>query len=546
MAAPSYTEDLTDITLAETTTGWARVGVAGNPGVGADFAMQGTLCVDKQVSNGDGGLQFNNGSAITLNAGDHIWTWLFAATPGITATIQNKGAFILIGSGAAAYCQYHVAGNDTLGAAGRVARCYPVDYSTRTGNTSAPFRTLVGSPVANPQYFGGGLVTTATARTNLGVDAIRYGTGGYLNAGELVSAGDGSDNPCTFEGFRAQSDAIANRWGILTGVGGGFEAQGKFAIGQDNSKVATLCRFRDSDRNITFADTPHAAADFSEIIIDHASTVCEWTNISLTALGTTNRGRVTVNAANPVFTVTGGTWTGLAATTLRSNSTISGLTWRGCDTNTANGAEITGCLIDKSFASVAMVHSDLSLLTGNRFVSDGTGHAVNIGTIASSATVTWDNELSGYVAGTTGDPVTTGTSGNEAILCNVASGQKLTINVAAGASVPSIKNDGAGTVAVEAGLVTVTFTFSESPIGGEFRIYDDDGDGNEITLGTDREGTESLASATYSLTHSSGEAGGIIRAQYMNPGVHEEETVTVTLASNDQTINIILTPEENT
>lgn len=488
MAAPVYSEDLTDITLAESTTNWARVGVAGNPGAGSDFAMQGTFCVDKQVSNGDGGLQYNNGSAITLGAGDHVWVWHFAATPGITDTIQNKGAFILVGSGASAYCQYHVAGNDTFGAAGRVARCYPIDYATRTANTSPPYRTLVGTPVANPQYFGGGLVTTATARTNLGIDAIRYGTGAYLTAGELLSAGDGSDNPCTFAGFQAQNDSISNRWGILTGVGGGYEIQGRFVIGQNNAKTATLARFQDSDRNISFADTLHAAADFSQIIIDHASTVCNWTNISLAALGTTNRGRVTVNSNNPTVNITGGTWTGLAATTLRSNCTVDGLTWRACDTITTNGASITGCTIDQSFASVAMVHdhSALADLTGNTFVSDGTGHAVNIGTVASSTTVTWDNALSGYVAGTTGDPVTTGTSGNEAILCNVASGQKLTINVASGASIPSVKNDGSGTVAVVAGQVTLTVTVKDVTTGSavqDARVYVTAAAGGSMTPG---------------------------------------------------------------
>lgn len=489
MAVPSYTEDLTDIDLAETTTGWSAYG-GGASGLSAspDLAMQGTNCVDKQITNADKGQYFDNGAGVTLGTGDHVWIWHYCATPGLTATRANKGASVLIGTGANAYCQYHVEGNDTYGAAGRVARCYPIDYTVRTANASEPYRTVTGSPGANPQVFGGGLVTTASVKgANVGIDAIRYGTGAYLTAGELISAGDASDNPCTFAGFQSQNDAITNRWGILTGVGGGLELQGRFVIGQDNTGTATLCRFEDSDRAIAMVDTIHAAADFTQIVVDHASTVCNWTNISLTALGTTNRGRVTVNSANPSFSVTGGTWTGLGPTTLRSNSTMTGLTWRDCDTITTNNATVTGCTVDLAFAATAMVHSDLSLLTGNTFNSTGAGHAVNIGTITADTTVTWDNALSGYVAGSTGSPVTTGTSGNEAILCNVASGQTLTINVASGASIPSVKNDGPGAVNVVAGQVTFTVTAQDINTGSPIenaRVYVVAAAGGALSAGT--------------------------------------------------------------
>ena len=118
MAAPSYAEDLTDVTLAENTTGWSAYG-GGASGLSAspDLAMQGTNCVDKQITNADKGQYFDNGSGITLPAGAHVFVWLFCATPGLTATLQNKGASILVGTASNAYCQYHVEGNDTYGAA---------------------------------------------------------------------------------------------------------------------------------------------------------------------------------------------------------------------------------------------------------------------------------------------------------------------------------------------------------------------------------------------------------------------------------------------
>ena len=437
MAAPTYAEDLTDITLSETTTGWSAYG-GGASGLSAspDLAIQGTNCVDKQITNADKGQYFDSGGT-SIAAGDHVWIWHFCGTPGLTDTIALKGASVLIGTGGTAYCQYHVEGSDTYGASGRVARCYPIDYSVRTANGSAPYRTVTGSPGATPSVFGGGLVTTASVKgANVGIDAIRYGTGAYLTAGELLSAGDGSDDPATFGGFQAQNDAIANRWGILSRVGGSFELQGRFVIGQNSAGTATACRFRDSDQGIAFVDTAHAAADFTQIIIDHASTRCEWANINLTALGNSNRGRFIVNANNPTVEVTGGTWTGVGIVTLRSNTTLEGLTLRQTDQITQNGATLTDCTIDRNTNAVALLSDDPASLTGCSFISEGTGHAIEITT---PGTYTFSgNVFAGYAA-------SNGSTGEEAVYNN--SGGAVTLNIVNGSG-PSIRNGAGATTTV--------------------------------------------------------------------------------------------------
>jgi hypothetical protein len=66
----------------------------------------------------------------------------------------------------------------------------------------------------------------------------------------------------------------------------------------------------------------------------------------------------------------------------------------------------------------------------------------------------YNNNDSGYAG-------TDGSTGNETILVNVASGQTLTINVGSGKSTPTIKNDGSGTVSVVAGQVTTTITVKD-------------------------------------------------------------------------------------
>jgi hypothetical protein len=447
------------------------------------LAMQGNLCVDKQITNADKGMYYNNGAGITLGAGDHVFVWLFNATPGLADTLALKGASILVGSGTTAYCQYHVEGNDTYGAAGRVAKCYPVNYSVRTSNTgSVPYRTVTGSPGANPQVFGGGLNTTAQVKgANLGIDAIRYGTGAYITAGD-------SGQPATFAGFQAQNDAIANRWGILTRVGGSYELQGTFAIGQNNAGTATLAYFSDSDVAIAIVDTVHSATDFTKFVIDHASTEVYWTNINITALGTNNPGQVIVNNAATVVEITGGTWTGLGVTTLRAGCVVDGLTWRTSGLVTANGASISNALFDRASGSVALSIADLDLLDNCTFISDGTGYAIDLGTISATDTMGWNCTDTGYAA-------QGGTATNRTILVNVASGQTLTINVAAGATTPTYNNTGAGTVSVVSGQVTTTITVVDIDTGSAIQnanVYVEAGAGGPLTAGTVIIGTTTL------------------------------------------------------
>jgi hypothetical protein len=425
MAAPSYTEDLTDIDLAESgSTGWTAFNISGGgggtPAFGADFGMQGGGCWDKAASNAERAAAVNKTPGTgTVAAGVHIFQWGFNATPGVCDTLQNRGAYVLIGTSTANFMQFHVEGSDTYGAQGRVGKCYVVDYHTTANTGSVPYSTSNGSPGATPTYFGFGLKTLATVKgSNFGVDAVRYGTGAYLTAGELISAGDGSDDPCTFVGFNAQNDNNSNRWGILTSIGGtNYELQGTFAIGQNNAGTATLCRFSDSNRNISLVDTVHSSSDFTKIIIDHASTRCEWTNINITALGTINPGEFTVNTTSTVI-IKGGIFTNIGVSTLNTGCDFHGMTWRGCDEVVGAGASLNNCNIFEPNISantsslVWNVNTDPDgLLDGTTFTktSGVAHHAIEFGTaIADGADFTLNDcnfgtDFSATEGGTTGD-----------------------------------------------------------------------------------------------------------------------------------------------
>lgn len=549
MAAPSYTEDLTDIDLAEAiSTGWTAFNISGGgggaPAFGADLGIQGDGCWDKPASNAERGLAVNKTpGAGTVAAGVHIFVWGFCATPGITDTLALRGAYVIIGTSTTDFMQFHVEGSDTYGAAGRVARCYPVSYVTTSNTGSVPYRTVNGSPGATPTYFGFGIKTTATAKgSNIGCDAIRYGTGGFLTAGELISAGDASDNPCTFSGFNLQNDDRSLRWGIFTKVGTSFELQGKFAMGQNNAGTATLCRFKDSDKAIIIPDTVHSATDFSQIIVDHPSTRVEWTNINIEALGTNNKGLINVINSSSVFTVVGGTFTNIGSTTLRGGCDFTGATWRGSESVSLNGATVDSCIFDKIVSSSSVITSDLVNVNGCSFISDGSNHAVEL-TSLGSGTMTWNNTSSGYVSGSSGSPATTSSTGNEALYVNVGSGT-LTVNVADGATIPSIRTAGA-TVNVVAGLKTFTFSTLPSFTGYEWRIYEVTSLGSlsgSVEIAGEESSTNSSNSYSYSYSSDQTIAVQIIS----QPGAdYREEIRYYTLTNNDQSVTINLEVDNN-
>jgi hypothetical protein len=376
----------------------------------------------------------------TLGASDHIFTWVFMATPGLTATLQNGGVTVAIGNSVSALVKYHVEGNDTFGAAGRVARCYPI-RPVNSANTSAPnYRTLLGSPSGVFSFFGATANIAGTVRgSNLGVDAIRRGTGVYITAGEVAAPG-------TFSGAATENDLIANRWGVISSIAGSsYELQGRFVVGQSTAGTPTAAYFVDSNKNILLTDTPHAQTDFTQIIVDHASTTFNLTNINIEAGGTTNPGKLVFNNASTTSALTNCGFIKLGETVLRAGVTATSSAWRECGQITLNGATISGSAIRNSTAATALlVGSSVSTLSDTSFVSAGTGHAIEI-------TGGTEHTFNGLTF--TGYASTNGSTGNEAVYVNIASGT-VTLNTD---SAISVRTAGA-TVNVVAGQKTLSVT----------------------------------------------------------------------------------------
>lgn len=451
MVAPSYTEDLTDIDLAEAVGNYVATG-GGGAGLSADpdFAVEGTNSITKQVSNARKGILFNNGSGIAIPAGDHVFVWIYCTTPGLLDTLAVGGMCVSIGNGTGDRNEFHIVGATEYAQGGWL--CVPIKY-VLTGNGSHPYRTLVGTPSGDPQYFGVIVDTTDTVKAvNSSVDAMRYGTGAY------ITAGDGGD-PATFAGFAALNDAISARWGILAAIAGGYALQGRFVIGQDTGQTPTAAYFDDSNTLVVLVDTFHSETDFTQIIIDHASTTFNLTNVTILALGTINPGRLVFNDASITSALIGCVFDGIGITTLRAGVTATGCTWRTAAAITQNGATLDGCVIEENSAAVALLSDDIELITDCEFISDGTGHAVEYRpTGAGPFNVDWSgNQDSGY-AGSDGN------TGNETILIHpVTNDADITLNIIDGATTPTIMEHGdyTGTLTIVINPVTTTITVKD-------------------------------------------------------------------------------------
>ena len=295
MTAPSYTEDLTDLNLAESTTGWAESTVTAWKDGGAattdtDYPfIQGTVAISQQATkNTYASLLYNNGSGITIPTDGAILVWQVFSSPTAIQNTATGGQMVLVGSGLADFKAWYVGGSDT--------RRNPYGgWDNFAVNPAESAQTTVGT-VGTPtnQYVGAAVnLSTGIGKGNPhAVDAIRYGRGS-----SIYEFGDGTSGYCTFAGFSTENDYNDatngyHRWGLMQAVDGGYLYKGKMTLGT----VTNAVDFRDSDVNINIDDTPYCTANFNTIEINNASSRVDWTNIKLTALGTQSPGRLVTNA----------------------------------------------------------------------------------------------------------------------------------------------------------------------------------------------------------------------------------------------------------
>jgi hypothetical protein len=460
MAAATYTTDLAVITVSDATTGFTEPTgstAGGTPTLEADYFIQGTNCISKTF-NGTavGGLAYT-GTAVTIPTDGAVYSWIYFAAPNALTSKATGGMQILIGSTAANYNRFYVSGSD---------------FYTYGGWLNVPVNPTVtpsavqGTPSGSTATFGYATnVANAIQKGNpFAIDAIRYGRGTLQ-----VVNGDLANGYGTFLSAATQNDLLANRWGILSLVDGGYKFQGHLLMGT----AATAVDFRDSNKAITIQNTEFVTTNFNLFEVRNAASNVEWVNIAVSSLGTVARGNFLVTN-NATVLLDNCTFTDTGTFSFLSNTTVFDSTFRRCGQITHGNASFTASTVTRSFASPAMITANPANISDCEFASVGTGHAIQITT---PGTYTFSgNTFSGYGA--------TGTT-NAAIYNN--SGGAVTLNISGGGDVPTYLNgSGAATTIVAAANVILTGLKADS----EVRAY----------LGTTPQTATELASVESSST----------------------------------------------
>lgn len=525
MAAPSYTTDLALIHACDAASAsWTEpTGFLGGAITlpETDYFIQNTGCLSKNCGTttpvGVGAI-YNAGSGLTIPSPGAVMIWLYFGAPNTLAVqypggSNNGGLQVFIGSATSAFKQWFVRGSDTYPYGGWI--CIPVDPTVAANLTT-------GSPTSTTQYFGAGAYIPGPAIASkgnpFGVDILRYGRcEARMNGGE-------TGNYATFSGFAATNDLIANRWGLIQAVQGGYLMQGLVVLG-----YSSAVDFRDSNKSIIIANTEKVVSSFNAIEVRNTSSRVDWTNISFTTLGTVSRGNF-ITTDNADINIAGCTFTDMGTFSFQSSGTILTSTFRRCNLVTQNSAVFTGCTFDNTNDSVKTVLSNNPANISNcTFISSGTKHAIELTAACAGQTYSFTgNTFTGYAA-------TDGSTGNEVIYNN--SGGAVTINHSGTTGTISVKNgNGATTTVAVSAVLTIEIRNS------------DNGDlitGNcEVTVVKASDETvlfheDDITDGITAYSYSSG-SGTAVYINVLNVSGYQNKTVYQNLAATNETAKIFL------
>jgi hypothetical protein len=409
-------------------TGWAS---GGSPGAETENFIQGTQSQSQTFGNAVTGKSINFDAGADISAsiptGDVVMGWVFMGAPTNMYTYASGGHRFGIGASVANFDMWSISGDD------------------RPPNPYGGWWNIAIDPRVTPDFTGGAgsggawqFFGSLIGDSTLGIRVkIQKGNphavdGMLMGRGEIYCTGTGA----TFTLMAADNDLVANRWGLLQDTGGDtFSWKGLMSLGQ----VGTSTTFSDSNKTIVIDNTAKVTSGFNKIEIRHASSSITWTNITFTAKGTVSPGQFEMIENAATLIMTGCVFSNMSTFIFLSNAAITSTTFRTCALVTLGGGTFDSCLFANGTASASCITSDLVDLVDCTFESDGSNHAVELTSIGAGSMSWSGNLLTGYVAGVAGSPVTPTATGNEAIYVNVTTASDLTINVAGGASVPSIR-----------------------------------------------------------------------------------------------------------
>lgn len=529
MAAASYTTDLASYESWETVGGSSSSLVEMNnflvtqqntfETADPDNPIQGTIHASvAQRNTGAGSIVANRPTGVSLANGECFFIWATFLQARAIDTFSNAGLVGFVGTGTGAYYNWTIGGNDFgRNPYGGYAN-YVIDPTISTG------RSQVGGPGTTYDHVGFGCnVISAINRGNpYNLDAIYYGRGELF-----VTDGDLANGYANFEAIATQNDNNANRWGLFQEQFGSYLWKGLLNLGN-----TTSVDFRDANKVIFIDNTPVVQSSFNRIEVRGASSNIDWDNINISTLGITGPTNGTTSSRGEFEMIDGATldfdtcvFTDMSTFIFNKGTgacDIKNTTFRRCNQVTQGGATFTNCLFDSTEADVALLSTDATAnnIDNCEFVGDNTSHAINLGNVTSSTSITWNStfDTTTYATVNQAQSASSSSGDSEVILVNVSSGQTLTISVSGGTT-PTYRNTGGGTVEI---VQTKLLTVNNIQVDTELRLYSytDLANPNTYTelAGIEQVGTVTggdsgfttpiLANGVYSTTFSYDTSGG--------------------------------------
>lgn len=540
--AISYSHDFTDISSCDLTTSggthYRLNGVnSGNPLAEADAYVQGTGCIANKCGGTTGttdtGGHFNHTTTFDIT-NKHLFMWRLTSTPGNMLTKANAGIAIGLTNTSTTstsawsttnYKKWYVDGSDTQPNSDGW-KCYVLDPSS-TADASAGTLTLTS--VKNVGYLVRQNTGVNTALNNVFVDAIRMGTG-------ITATTSAGGDVITMSGLFGYDSTKTNSWGVVTQNAGIYYGAGKINIGATGQ--TNVCNFTDSDQVLVWRDFPVADTLYEFNLKGAASfkTTMQFT----TSVIRGQAGQVwnVTCDANSNFKLYGCSIANLRSGVLSSGSVLDGTSFNTCGTIDVNGATVTGCSFSGHTANQILCSSpsEVNNLTGCSFTKGAaTAHAIEI--TGTAANFTLNCTFSGYAS-------SNGSTGNEAVFVNIASGT-VEISYTGGGSNPSIRTAGA-TVTFAATPVPVTVTVKDSSTGAAIPnarvLLEKVSDGTDILTGlTDSNGQ---ITTSYSYTASTAVTGAVRRASSTYGIRYKPNVISGTITSSGFDTTVLLTSDE--
>lgn len=433
MTAAAYSTNLADIFTDGTTTGWTSIGTGGAALTQeTDYFIQGTSCMSKGAfASATKGMIYAHGSDAGGSGADGAYiAWMSHTAPNSLDTKANGGMMFLIGSAVGAYERYYVGGKDTMTFLG---------WELVAVSETVAGDATTGSPSATVESHFGGLWNLPSGGPTKGapnvIDGVRFG-----RCDAIMEFGDVTPNgPATFDGVVADLDSVTNRYGLVTQrrPGGAFENSGLVQFGSATNAV----RFEDSNKTILLRDHDHVTTNFHTWEVRNSASVVNFTNLVVSALGATSRGRW-VTTDNATMTWKGCTFTDMGVFGFLSNATIKTTTFRRCDAITHGGANMSSALIDDTNVAVntsALIYNEAADPDGEMddmsFTMGSTAtHAIEFGTSSPLNITLRDIDFVGYGAANTA---------NDSTFHIKRTAGTVTINVIGGSGNVTYRSDGA-------------------------------------------------------------------------------------------------------